>query len=160
MNTKGYWYDIQEIFTKGSAVEAPLMDLLKDWKNKNYSPFKILAKDTNYENLLRTKNLIDAANIKGINTFLSSPTILEIIPTGISKASTVKIMCDSLNINNENVMSFGDYNNDIELISIAGFGIAMDNAIPEVKSVAFAVTDSNNNNGIGKAIKKYIFKED
>jgi len=160
MNDRGYWYDVQEKITTGSAVEAPLMNLLKDWENNKYSPFKILAKDNNYENLLNTKRLIDAANIKGINTFLSSPVILEIVPKGISKASTVNIMCDSLNIDTDNVMSFGDYNNDIELIAASGYGIAMDNAVPAVKAVAFTVTDNNNNNGIGKAIKKYIFKEE
>lgn len=159
MNDKGYWFNIQERITKGSAVETSLTDLINKWENKNYQPFKILAKDKNYNNLIQTKKLIDDANIKGIKAFLSSPSILEIVPSGISKASTVEIMCNNLNIKKENVMSFGDFNNDIELIASSGYGIAMLNAVPEVKAIAFAVTDSNNNNGIAKAIKKYIFKE-
>jgi Cof subfamily protein (haloacid dehalogenase superfamily) len=159
MNDTGEWYELQERLTKGSAVATPLMDLLIKWEKENYSPFKLLAKDKDYDNLLRTKKLIDDAKIDGINTFLSSQTILEIVPVGISKASTVKIMCNLLNITKENVMSFGDYNNDLELIEASGYGIAMENAIDEVKNVAFAVTDTNNNNGIAKAIKKYIFNE-
>lgn len=158
MSDKGYWYNLQEnLFCKGSTIVTPLLELLKTWEKTNYKPFKILAKDQNYENLLKTKNLIDSANIEGITTLLSSHTILEIIPKGISKGSTVNIMCDTLNIKKENVMSFGDFNNDIELIKAAGYGIAMKNAVAEVKEVAYAETDSNNNCGIAKAINKYIF---
>ncbi|MGH4037500.1 MAG: Cof-type HAD-IIB family hydrolase [Sphaerochaeta sp.] len=157
MESTGYWFDAQQIFAKNSGIATPLMPLLKRWEVEGYEPFKILAKDKDSENLLRTKSLIDAAKIKGLNAFLSSPNILEICPSGISKASTVDIMCDDMNITRANVMSFGDYNNDIELIAESGYGIAMDNAIDEVKSVAFYVTDSNNNNGIAKAINKFIF---
>jgi Cof subfamily protein (haloacid dehalogenase superfamily) len=159
MNDAGPCFDLQEEWMPNTTIATPLIPLLKEWEKTNYRPFKLLARDEDPQNLLRTKKLIDDANIEGINTFLSSPIFLEIVPTGISKASTVEIICNSLNINSENVMSFGDYHNDIELIAASGYGIAMDNAIDEVKAVAFAVTDSNNNSGLGKAIDKYVFQK-
>jgi hypothetical protein len=159
MNEEGHHFKVQEAWMPNTTIATPLLPLLKEWEKKNYRPFKLLAKDNDPENLVRTKKLIDDANIEGINTFLSSPIFLEIVPKGISKGSTVEILCSNLKINKENVMSFGDYHNDIELIATSGYGIAMNNAIDEVKAVAFAVTDDNNNSGLGKAIDKYIFSK-
>lgn len=159
MNDEGHCFRLQEEWMPNTSIATPLIPLIKEWKKKKYRPFKLLARDENPQNLLRTKKLIDDANIKGINTFLSSPIFLEIIPTGISKGSTVEIICNNLNIDKENVMSFGDYHNDIELIATSGYGIAMSNAIDEVKAVAYDITDNNNNCGLGKAIDKYIFSK-
>ena len=50
----------------------------------------------------------------------------------------------------EEVVVFGDDYNDIEMIKNAGLGIAVKNAIPEVKAVADFICDSNDNNGIAK----------
>ncbi len=156
----GYWYqELKKIFSFDSKI-APLEDLIKEWEVSGYRPFKMLAKDHNPENLIRTQGLINAAHIDNIDTYLSNPHILEIVPKGINKGATVKLLADFMNIKTDNVMSFGDYNNDLELLAESGYGIAMDNAVDEVKAVAYAVTDSNNNSGIGKAIAKYIFCED
>jgi Cof subfamily protein (haloacid dehalogenase superfamily) len=159
MNEKGPCFKLQEEWMPNTSIATPLLPLIKEWEKKNYRPFKLLARDEDPQNLLKTKKLIDDANIEGINTFLSSPIFLEIVPTGVSKGSTVEIICESLNINKDNVMSFGDYHNDLELIAASGYGIAMDNAIDEVKAVAFDVTDTNNNSGLGKAIDKYVFSK-
>ena len=52
----------------------------------------------------------------------------------------------------ENVMAFGDAENDIEMIKEAGIGVAMGNAMDSVKKVADVVTSSNDENGIGQVI--------
>lgn len=153
----GYWYqEMKRVFNVESEITA-LDELISKWEESGYRPFKMLAKDKNPENLIKTQQLINDANIENIDTFLSNPHILEIVSKGTNKGSTVKILAKYLNIESDNIMSFGDYNNDIELLSESGYGIAMENAVDEVKAVAYAVTDSNNNSGIGKAISKYIF---
>ena len=53
-------------------------------------------------------------------------------------------------------MDLGDANNDLELLKFAGLGIAMGNASDYVKSLADDVTDSNDENGVAKAIEKYL----
>ncbi|MDU2238429.1 MAG: HAD hydrolase family protein, partial [Streptococcus mitis] len=47
-------------------------------------------------------------------------------------------------------------NNDIEMLQFAGFGVAMGNASDYVKSLADVVTASNEEDGVARAIEKYI----
>jgi hydroxymethylpyrimidine pyrophosphatase-like HAD family hydrolase len=51
----------------------------------------------------------------------------------------------------------GDAGNDIHMLEYAGLGIAMGNAVPEVKSIADYITKSNNESGVSHAIKKLFF---
>lgn len=53
-------------------------------------------------------------------------------------------------------MAMGDANNDIEMLQFAGLGIAMGNASDYVKSLADDVTASNEEDGVARAIEKYI----
>ena len=53
-------------------------------------------------------------------------------------------------------MAMGDANNDIEMLQFAGLGIAMGNASDYVKSLANDVTASNEEDGVARAIEKYI----
>jgi hydroxymethylpyrimidine pyrophosphatase-like HAD family hydrolase len=55
------------------------------------------------------------------------------------------------------VMAVGDNGNDLALLSAAGLGVSMGNAEPEAKAAARAETDTNENDGVAKAIRKYIF---
>lgn len=54
------------------------------------------------------------------------------------------------------MMAFGDGENDIEMLQAAGIGIAMGNAMAEVKAAADEVTGSNNDEGIADALQKYF----
>ena len=54
------------------------------------------------------------------------------------------------------IMAMGDANNDIEMLQFAGLGIAMGNASDHVKSLANDVTASNEEDGVARAIEKYI----
>ena len=56
-------------------------------------------------------------------------------------------------------MAFGDYDNDIGMLKASGYGIAMGNGLDSVKRVARFVTDTNTNDGVAKAIRKYMFEE-
>ena len=63
-------------------------------------------------------------------------------------------------IKQEEVMAMGDGENDIEMLKFAGWGVAMKNAREDVKKVANVVTTSNNEDGVAKAIEKYILEGD
>lgn len=56
-------------------------------------------------------------------------------------------------------MAMGDANNDLEMIEFAGLGIAMGNANEQVKAIAQDITDTNENNGVAKAIEKHILNK-
>ena len=86
----------------------------------------------------------------------SQPVIYEAMPLGTTKASALSRLADILNIQPSEIMAMGDANNDIEMLEFAGLGIAMGNASDYVKSLADAVTTSNEEDGVARAIEKYI----
>ncbi|MBI5975294.1 Cof-type HAD-IIB family hydrolase [Staphylococcus canis] len=75
--------------------------------------------------------------------------VIEIVKRGISKATGIDYVRHYLNIERDAIIAFGDEDNDLEMIKYAKYGVAMDNAIDELKHVAHATTLSNNEDGIG-----------
>ena len=73
---------------------------------------------------------------------------IAINPKGINKLVTLEKLCKKLNISLKDVIFFGDGPNDVEIIQQVGLGIAMENALPEVKKLAKKITLSNNDDGI------------
>jgi 5-amino-6-(5-phospho-D-ribitylamino)uracil phosphatase len=79
----------------------------------------------------------------------------------ISKKSCTKVSaCDEIlrmeRIDWKNTFAFGDDNNDIPVFEKAGFAIAMHNAAEELKNLSTQITESNDDDGVGKAIDKFI----
>lgn len=79
---------------------------------------------------------------------------VDVLPADGSKAETIAHFAEHKGYKPEDVVAFGDGNNDAEMIREAGIGVAMDNAVPKVKDAADLITDSNNEDGIYKALKK------
>lgn len=73
-----------------------------------------------------------------------------------TKSKALAAVLDVLNITYDNVVSFGDDYVDIEMLRLCNKGIAVENAIDEVKSVADEITESNDNDGVAKWIEKNI----
>lgn len=69
---------------------------------------------------------------------------LEILPKGSSKYNAINELAKYLNISNDEIMAFGDGLNDIEMIEKCGIGVAMANALDEVKSKANYITKKTN----------------
>lgn len=86
----------------------------------------------------------------------TKPFFLEFMDKNVDKGSSIVKLCDTININIKDVIAIGDSYNDITMIKAAGFGIAMENAVDELKEIAQAITDTNANNGVSNAIRKYI----
>ena len=74
---------------------------------------------------------------------------IEVTKKGVSKASGLLYLGKKLGIAPEEMMVFGDSGNDLDMIKMAGIGVAMANAEPEVLKAADFVTKSNNENGVG-----------
>lgn len=89
----------------------------------------------------------------------SHPVNMEISCLGISKAYGLKKVCEYLDIELSQVMAIGDSHNDYKMLQVAGLGVAMDNASAEIKSIADVHTDSNERDGVAKAIQRHVFQE-
>ena len=57
----------------------------------------------------------------------------------------------------EEIIAIGDNYNDQGMIEFAGMGIAMGNAPDSIKQVANDITDTNNQDGVAKALIKYFY---
>lgn len=75
--------------------------------------------------------------------------VIEIVKKGINKAVGVDYVRGYLGIEQEHTIAFGDEDNDTEMIKYVRHGVAMGNAIEEVKDAADYVTTSNETDGIG-----------
>jgi len=75
--------------------------------------------------------------------------VVEIIKNGLNKAVGLKRVSEYYNIPPERIIAFGDEDNDLEMIDYAGYGVAMGNAIAELKTAANEVTLTNEEDGVG-----------
>ena len=89
----------------------------------------------------------------------SSRGNLEITHSDAQKGIALSTIAKQLGIDLKDVMALGDNLNDVSMLERVGYSVAMDNAAPEVKTVAKYVTDSNENSGVGKAIMKFLKDE-
>lgn len=75
---------------------------------------------------------------------------------GVSKRSALEALCRDLHISGSEVAAVGDYDNDIDMLSWAGLGVAMGNARPHIKQLAKVVTSSNGEDGVAQVIQKFL----
>ena len=86
---------------------------------------------------------------------------LEFTKAGVSKARGLAFLADYLSISMRQTMAIGDSENDLDIITAAGVGVAMANAAPQVKSMADYVTLTNDEDGVHHAFRKFnIIKDD
>ena len=86
----------------------------------------------------------------------SQKYLVEVLTKGVNKAFGLEKLAQKLNIQPSEIAAIGDAANDIEMLEYAGLAIAMGNASEEVKAIADIVTDTNENNGVIKAIDQLI----
>ena len=86
----------------------------------------------------------------------SQKYLVEVLTKGVNKAFGLEKLAQKLNIQPSEIAAIGDAANDVEMLEYAGLAIAMGNASEEVKAIADIVTDTNENNGVIKAIDRLI----
>ena len=79
----------------------------------------------------------------------------EISLENVDKWDAILYLIEKLNLDKAEVMSIGDNINDKKMIENAGLGIAMQGSTPIVTEVANYTTDTNNNDGVAKALEKF-----
>lgn len=145
----------------------------KDWYVNTLDKWvEIEAQITGEKNLIHKLLLIDnAATIQKLKEtlatmdfpqtdfYLSKDNYLEVTHNQVSKKQALLELANYYQLSLTEIMSIGDNYNDIPMIETAGLGVAMGNAPTDVKVCANKVTDSNDQNGVSKAIKLYVLSE-
>ncbi len=107
-----------------------------------------------YEKL--KKNFRDLSIVLMQDSFAERKWI-EIMPSGCNKTWAIEWASKYYNISNEDVIAFGDGLNDVDMLESCGVGVAMANALDEVKRAADLVTNkTNKEDGIVEFLKGYL----
>lgn len=98
--------------------------------------------------------------VPNVTVTSSFPLNNEIGGTTTSKAEAFRFLLNLLNLKPENLMACGDSYNDLAMLNLAGVSVAMENAVEDLKEKVDYVTDTNDNDGVAKAIEKFALEKD
>lgn len=99
---------------------------------------------------------MQAPFIDTLSCMFTGPFYFEFTAKGIDKAKALDIVLKPMGYKQEEMMAFGDGHNDTSMVKYAGIGVAMANAVEDLKAIADDVTLSNDEDGIAKSIYKYM----
>lgn len=136
--------DIIEIgdLTKGELDSSPKMMIFDD-------PTRLKVVQQELENRFSDQLYIAT----------SKEYLLEMMPKGVSKKNTLKRYAESLGIRREEIMACGDNTNDLEMVEWAGTGVAVANAVPELKTAADYISSEERSYGVAEAVRNLVLKE-
>lgn len=91
-----------------------------------------------------------------MEVLFSRPAYLEIVAACTSKGRALEALCGYYRIRLSEAMSFGNGENDTAMLKVAGFSVAVGNAVDEVKDAASYVVPTNNEDGVAEALERFV----
>lgn len=103
-------------------------------------------------------SLVESGTLNGAHfeMTLSGAPFVEVMASGVTKASGLGQLCTRLGVTSREVLAFGDGLNDREMLAWAGRGVAVANAEDAVKDAADEVTTSNDDDGVARVIEDLL----
>lgn len=98
-------------------------------------------------------------SLGGLYLAMSGRDSSDIMIDGVNKGRAVQYIVENLGKKYDKIVTIGDHENDLPMIEYADIGIAMGNAIDTVKNKSDYITDTNDNEGLFKAVKYVIESE-
>mgnify|MGYP001011257886 CR=1 FL=1 len=123
-------------------------------QNEKLNVYKFVFVENDREKLLRFKKKLES--IKNIEIASSWINNVEVMNKGVSKGKALEELCKLFGINKGEVVAIGDNENDISMLEFAGLSVAMGNGVEKARKISCVVTDTNDNDGVGMAIEKYV----
>jgi len=155
-----------EIAVESNDVIYSNFDVTKYWYNEPHTRLTNFPDDLPIECAEKMIIGLEFVDIETVRKMLPDAFHMQIadgiigmiMSTKATKLNAIASLCDELEISIEEVVAFGDDHNDLEMISGVGMGVAMGNAIDEIKKVAKTVTLTNEENGLAYWLKENILK--
>jgi Cof subfamily protein (haloacid dehalogenase superfamily) len=153
-----YWSQREVRNTKVQCTWMKGLEVVDMWSKGNSGAHKVMCMGSSQDiswlfGELHFEHSLD------LHLYRSSDTYLEIAPKAISKATGLKkILAHEFDFGMESVIAFGDNYNDIDLLQSVGWGVAVDNARPEVKAVAKEITLHHKEDGVAAILEKLLEK--
>ncbi|MGA7587878.1 MAG: Cof-type HAD-IIB family hydrolase [Rouxiella badensis] len=147
-----------EAFYQKMKNYYPRLKKINDYQEIDDSIFKF-ATNIDDQHLANFMTSLDEALGHIITPVSSGHGSADLIIPGRHKANGLSMLQKIWNIDDAEVMTFGDGGNDVEMLRQAGFGFSMANAMPAAKAAASYTTVSNNDEGVLKIIDKVLAGE-
>ncbi|MED4054648.1 Cof-type HAD-IIB family hydrolase [Niallia taxi] len=139
--SRGGKFKLSEVDDLAAFADYPLNKILTagsdDYLQKHYKEMMEPFKDT-------------------LNCVFTAPFYFEFTAKGIDKAKALDTVLIPRGYKKEEMIAFGDGHNDATMVEYAGIGVAMANAVDDLKAVADEVTRSNDEDGIAYTLSKYF----
>lgn len=144
-------------YARQISVEAiPVHMPMARWLREHPSDMqKLLIIDTP-EGADRIQGILAEAFPHGACYLKSKPHYLEIAPEGVNKGASLKVLAEHLGLERDEVMAFGDGENDAPMLAWAGHGYAMENACSQAKAAAAFLAPPNTQDGVAQVIERYL----
>lgn len=101
-------------------------------------------------------DVIDRVGLHDVAYYIGYTAWLDLAPKGVSKAHGLAKVADLLGVSHEDVLAIGDGNNDVEMLSWAGRGVAMGNAPADVQDSADDVTETIDEDGVALELSRWF----
>lgn len=124
---------------------------------KNQTCYKIIFQNSDVAYLRSLEELIPADLKAQLDISYSSNRYMEFNPLGVTKGAALKKLAQHLDVPLDQTIAIGDNINDLSMLETAALGVAVANAVPEVKKLAtFTTTADHNQSAIAEMIEKFI----
>lgn len=147
-------------FSKYFSKPPVLISNIKDFSSLKLIKMVIAAeKRENTELVDRIENWVNS-EINNSITQRCDPSAVDIIAASCSKGMGIRILAKQFNINKENIISVGNYYNDIDMFKESGIGACVKNSPEGVKAKAGLIVASNDEDGVAEVISKVILNRE
>lgn len=140
------------------AIERSFKHFIRRIKPQNIDSLMIILREPIYQVVLvATEGESERIQkqFPRVKLTRSSPYSMDVISEEQSKVKGIERVGQRYGFDLSEVIAFGDSDNDIEMLSQVGIGVAMGNASQQVKENARYTTADNNDDGISKALAHY-----
>lgn len=114
----------------------------------------LIAGDPDY--LAKNFEAIRRPFVGKLSSMFTAAFYYEFTANGIDKGNALRKVLTPMGIDAQDCIAFGDGQNDMSIIEFAGLGVAMENAVDELKNAAQEITASNDNDGIALVVERYL----
>jgi hydroxymethylpyrimidine pyrophosphatase-like HAD family hydrolase len=101
-------------------------------------------------------DIVESVGLHGVAYAVGHTAWLDLAPQGVTKASALAQVCARLEVAQDDVLALGDGRNDVEMLAWAGHGVAMGQAVDEVRLVADEVTAPYDEDGAALVLARYF----
>ena len=138
------------------ARHIPLQELLGRMHAQQVEMVKIFIWHTKPELLEEVREKLAEAWCEVVEITSSGRHNVEVLPLHVSKWEGLRYFCEKWGIGAEQVMVFGDADNDREALSHAGYAVVMANASPEILELADFVAPHHHEEGVARFLRQYV----